>query len=139
MIIYAPLTAIGGIVMAVGKSPSMSWIIALACIVLIGMILVIAAIAMPKFKIMQVLVDKLNLVSRETLGGMMVIRAFNRQEFEKERFAGANGDLADTSRLINRVMALMMPAMTLIMNGTTMLVVWVGAHQIAGLLFRSAI
>ncbi|NCB52772.1 MAG: ABC transporter ATP-binding protein [Clostridia bacterium] len=131
IICYAPIMAIGGIIMAVGKSVSMSWIIAVACAVLIGMIMVMAAIAMPKFKAMQKLVDRLNLVSRENLSGMMVIRAFNRQEYEKNRFSDANKDLTDTNLFVNRVMSFMMPAMMFIMNGTTLLVVWVGAHQIA--------
>ncbi|MGI5971708.1 MAG: ABC transporter ATP-binding protein [Oscillospiraceae bacterium] len=131
MVIYAPLMAIGGIVMAVNKSVSMSWIIAVACIALIGMITVISAVAMPKFKIMQKLVDRLNLVSREILSGMMVIRAFNREGYEKTRFTAANKELTDTGLFINRVMSFMGPAMTLIMNGTTLLVVWVGARHIA--------
>ncbi|MGE4486154.1 MAG: ABC transporter ATP-binding protein, partial [Oscillospiraceae bacterium] len=131
MICYAPILGIGGIIMAVSKSVSMSWIIAVACSVLIGLIMVMMSIAMPKFKIIQKLVDKLNLVSRENLSGMMVIRAFNRQEFEKNRFTSANDDLTKTNLFVNRVMSFMMPAMMLIMNGTTLLVVWVGAHQIA--------
>ena len=131
MVIYSPIMAIGGIVMALRESVSMSWIIAVACIVLIGLILVLASITMPKFKIMQKLVDRLNLVSRENLSGMMVVRAFNRQDYEKDRFEDVNKDLTDTNLFVNRVMTFMMPAMTLIMNGTTMLIVWVGAHQIA--------
>ncbi|MGD9676735.1 MAG: ABC transporter ATP-binding protein [Vulcanibacillus sp.] len=131
MICYAPILAIGGIIMAVGKSPSMSWIIALAVIVLLGMILIIMVIALPKFKAIQKLVDKLNLVSRENLSGLMVVRAFGTQNHEKKRFDVANKDLTDTSLFINRVMVFMMPVMMFIMNGTTVLVVWVGAHQIA--------
>lgn len=131
MVIYSPIMAIGGIVMALRESVSMSWIIAVACITLIGLILVLASITMPKFKVMQKLVDKLNLVSRENLTGMMVVRAFNRQDYEKKRFEKVNRDLTDTNLFVNRVMTFMMPVMTLIMNGTTMLIVWVGAHQIA--------
>jgi ATP-binding cassette subfamily B multidrug efflux pump len=130
MICYAPIMGIGGIIMAINKSASMSWIIAVACIVLVGMIIVIMAIAMPKFKAIQKLVDKLNLVSRENLSGMMVIRAFGTQEHEKKRFDTANGNLTQTNLFVNRVMVFMMPAMTLIMNGVTLIIVWVGAHQI---------
>ena len=132
MIVLAPIMAIGGIIMAVGKSASMSWIIAASCLTLIGVIMVVAAVAMPKFKIMQKLVDKINLVARENLSGMMVIRAFNRQKFEKDRFSEANRNLTDVTLFVNRVMVFMMPVMMLIMNGTTLLVVWVGAHQISG-------
>lgn len=131
MITYAPILGIGGIIMAINKSQSMSWIIAVAVIVLIGMIIVIMAIAMPKFKIIQKQVDRLNLVSRESLSGMMVIRAFGTQQHEKERFETANADLTNTNLFVSRVMVFMMPAMTLIMNGTTLIVIWVGAHQIA--------
>jgi len=131
MVCYAPIMAIGGIVMALRKSSSMSWIIALACVILIGIIAVVMSIAMPKFKLIQKLVDRLNLVSRENLSGMMVIRAFATQGHEKERFEAANEDLTKTNLFVSRVMVFLMPAMTLIMNGTTLLVVWVGAHQIA--------
>jgi ATP-binding cassette, subfamily B, multidrug efflux pump len=109
----------------------MSWIIAVACIVLIGLILIVISIAMPKFKAIQKMVDRLNLVSRENLSGMMVIRAFGTQDYEKDRFDKANNDLTSTSLYINRIMVIMMPAMTLIMSCTTLLIVWVGAHQIA--------
>ncbi|MEG0383192.1 MAG: ABC transporter ATP-binding protein [Solibacillus sp.] len=131
MFCYAPIMGIGGVIMAINKSASMSWIIATACIALVGMIAVIMAIAMPKFKIMQKLVDKLNLVSRENLSGMMVIRAFGTQEHEKNRFGEANEDLTQTNLFVNRIMVFMMPSMMLIMNGVTLLIVWVGAHQIA--------
>ena len=131
MICYAPIMGIGGVIMAINKSASMSWIIATACIALIGMIIVILVIAMPKFKIIQKLVDKLNLVSRENLSGMMVIRAFGTQEHEKKRFGEANEDLTQTNLFVNRIMVFMMPSMMLIMNGITLLIVWVGAHQIA--------
>ena len=131
MVCYAPIMGIGGIIMAVNKSASMSWIIAVACIVLIGLILVIMSIAMPKFKIIQKLVDKLNLVSRENLSGMMVIRAFVTQEHEKKRFEAANEDLTKTNLFVSRVMVFMMPVMMLIMNGATLIIIWVGSHQIA--------
>ena len=131
MLCYAPIMCIGGIVMAVGKSPSMSWIIALAGLILVALIVVIYIVAMPKFKSMQKLVDKLNLVSRENLSGLPVIRAFGTREHEEERFDEANTDLTKTGLFVNRVMIFMMPIMMLIMNGISLLVVWVGAHQIS--------
>ena len=131
MVCYAPIMGVGGVVMALQKSVSMSWIIALAVIVLIGIIIVLFSIVMPKFKIVQKLIDRLNLVSRENLNGLMVIRAFGTQKFEEERFDKANRDLTKNSLFVNRALALMMPAMMLIMNGVTLLIVWVGAKQIA--------
>lgn len=130
MVIYAPITGVGGIIKAVGKSSSMTWIIALAVLALVGLILVVFSIAMPKFRLIQKLVDKLNLVTRENLSGMMVIRAFNTQGFEEQRFDRANRELTDTSLFVNRVMVFMMPAMMLIMNGISLLIVWVGAVYI---------
>ena len=129
--IYAPIIGIGGAVMALGKSSSMSWIIVLAVVIILGMIGIIASIAMPRFKIMQKFVDKLNLVSRENLSGMMVIRAFATQKFEEERFDKANRELADNNLFVFRAMAMMMPVMMLVMNGVSLLIVWVGGHQIA--------
>ena len=131
LICYAPIMATGGIIMAVSKSAAMSWIIAAACTVLVGMIMVIMSIALPKFMSMQKLVDKLNLVAREHLSGLMVIRAFVTQKHEKERFEGANDDLTRTSLFVNRVMVFLMPAMMLIMNGVTLIILWVGSHHIA--------
>ncbi|WP_279380024.1 ABC transporter ATP-binding protein [Sporosalibacterium faouarense] len=131
MVFYAPIMGVGGVIRALDKSTSMSWIIALAVIVLLGMILIIFSIAMPKFKKIQKLVDRINLVTRENLSGMMVIRAFNTQKFEEKRFDKANQEFTNTSLFVNRVMAFMFPAMMLIMNGVTLLIVWVGAHQIA--------
>ncbi|MCE5195728.1 MAG: ABC transporter ATP-binding protein/permease [Negativicutes bacterium] len=131
LICYAPIMGIGGVMMAIRKSSSMSWIIAVAVITLGGMIVVITSIALPKFKIIQQLVDKLNLVSRENLSGMMVIRAFGTQTYERQRFEKANQDLTATNLFVNRIMVFMMPAMMLIMNATTLMIVWVGAHQIA--------
>jgi len=131
MLLYAPILAVGGIFMAVSKSASMSWIIAVACSVLIGMILIVLAITLPRFKLVQKLVDNLNLVARENLSGLMVIRAFGTRDFEKDRFDKANKDLTKVNLFINRTMAFMMPAMMLIMNSVMLLVVWVGAHQIS--------
>ncbi|MDD3904727.1 MAG: ABC transporter ATP-binding protein, partial [Sphaerochaeta sp.] len=131
MICYAPIMGIGGVIMALDKSSSMSWIIAVACLVLVGMILILMSVVMPKFKAIQNFVDKLNLVSRENLTGLMVIRAFGTQNHEKKRFANANEDLTKTTLFVNRVMSLMSPFMTLVMSVVSILIVWVGAHQIA--------
>lgn len=131
MVIYAPIMGAGGVMKALNKSSSMTWIIALAVVVLLGLILTVFTVAMPKFKIIQKLIDRLNLVTRENLTGMMVIRAFNTQDFEERRFDSANKDLTNTNLFVNRVMVFMMPAMMLVMNGVTLLIVWVGAHQIA--------
>ncbi|NMC57243.1 MAG: ABC transporter ATP-binding protein [Eubacteriaceae bacterium] len=131
MICYAPIMATGGIIMALKKSVSMSWIIAVAVIALVGIIMIVMAIALPKFKIMQQLVDKLNLVSRENLSGMMVIRAFVTQQHEKDRFDKANDDITKTQLFIGRSMVSLMTGIMLIMNCITLVIVWVGAHQIA--------
>jgi ATP-binding cassette, subfamily B, multidrug efflux pump len=131
MVFYAPIIGIGGVIRAIGKSANMWWIIALAVVVLLGLILTVFAIALPKFKIIQSLIDRLNLVTRENLSGMMVIRAFNMQGFEEARFDKANKDLTSNSLFINRVMVVMMPVMMLVMNGVTLLIIWVGAHQVA--------
>jgi len=131
LVIYAPIIGVGGVIRALAKSTSMWWLIALAVIVLLGMILTIFSISLPKFKSMQGLVDRLNLVTRESLGGMMVIRAFNMQSFEEKRFDKANTDLTNTTLFVNRIMVIMMPLMMLIMNGLSLAIIWVGAHQIA--------
>jgi ATP-binding cassette subfamily B protein len=131
MMCFAPIMGIGSIVLAVQKSPSMSWILVLAVIVVIGIIAVVFSIAMPKFRIVQKLVDRLNLVSREHLSGLMVIRAFGTQKFEQGRFAKANDDLTAVNRFVNRIMVVMMPAMSLVMNGVGLLIIWVGAQKIA--------
>ena len=131
MMCYAPIMGIGGVIMALNKSVSMSWIIAAAVLVLIGIIWIIFTIAMPKFKMLQKLIDKLNLVSRENLSGMMVIRAFGNQKHEEDRFENANRNLAFTQRFTNRVLSLMMPVMTLLMNVVMLAIVWWGGHAIA--------
>ncbi len=131
MVFYAPIMGVGGVIKALDKSTSMSWIIVLAVILLVGIIAIVFSIALPKFKAIQKLVDRLNMVTRENLSGMMVIRAFNTQKFEEERFDKANKDLTNTNLFVSRVMVFLMPAMMLIMNGVTVLIVWVGAHQIA--------
>ncbi len=131
MVFYAPIIGIGGIIHAVNKSASMWWIIALAVISLVGLIAVVFVIAVPKFKIIQSLVDRLNLIGRENLIGMMVIRAFNRQKYEEARFEQANRDLTQTSLFINRVFVVVMPFMMIILNGISVLIIWVGAGQVA--------
>ena len=131
MVIYAPIIGIGGIIRAIGKSTSMWWLIALAVVVLLGLILTIFSITLPRFKKMQKLIDRLNLVARENLLGMMVIRAFNMQEFEEKRFDAANQDLTANSLFVNRIMVLMMPVMTILMNGLSLMIIWVGSHQVA--------
>jgi ATP-binding cassette, subfamily B, multidrug efflux pump len=131
LLFFAPIMGIGGVIRAVNKSPNMWWIIALAVALLILLIVIVFFIAVPKFTIIQKLIDRLNLVTRENLSGMMVIRAFNKQGFEEKRFDKANKDLAGVTRFINRVMATMMPVMMLIMNGLSIFIIWIGAHQIA--------
>jgi ATP-binding cassette subfamily B protein len=130
MVFYAPIIGVGGIIRALEKSTSMSWVIALAVIILLGMVGIVFAIALPKFKKIQKLIDRLNLVTREHLSGLMVVRAFNTQKFEEERFDTANRDVTKTELFVNRVMVVLMPAIMFVMNGTMLLIVWVGAHQI---------
>ena len=131
MVFYAPIMGVGGVIHALAKSTSMSWIIALAVVCMLLLIMVVFVTAMPRFRIVQRLIDRLNLVVRENLEGMLVIRAFNTQKFEEKRFDKANRDLTDNSLFINRVMAAMMPTMMLIMNLVTILIVWVGAKQVS--------
>lgn len=131
LLFFAPIMGIGGVIRAVDKSPNMWWIIALAVGILILLIVVVFVISIPKFTIIQKLIDRLNLVTRENLSGMMVIRAFNKQDFEEQRFDKANKDLANVTLFINRVMSTMMPVMMLVMNGLSVLIIWTGAHQIA--------
>ena len=130
IVLYAPILAIGGIIQVFQTNVSMSWIIGLA-VVLIGLvILVLFLVAMPKFRIMQTLVDKVNLVMREILTGLSVIRAFSTQKYEEERFDKANRDLTRTNLFVNRAMTFMMPVMMLVMNGISVLIMWNGAHGI---------
>ena len=130
IVLYAPILAIGGVIQVFQTNVSMSWIIGLA-VVLIGLvILVLFLVAMPKFKILQTLVDKVNLVMREILTGLPVIRAFSNQKHEEERFDDANKMLTKTNLFVNRAMTFMMPVMMLIMNGVSVLIMWNGAHGI---------
>lgn len=135
MLLYAPILGIGGVYKVIQTGANMGWIIVLAVLVILGFVLVLMAVAMPKFKAMQKLVDALNLVSREILTGLSVIRAFGREKKEEERFDEANRNLTRTQLFTNRVMTLMMPGMMLVMYGITVLIVWVSAHRVdAGVL-----
>ncbi len=131
MVVYAPILGVGGVIRAVEKSASMWWLIAIAVVALLALIIIVFLIAVPKFKLMQDLIDRLNLVTRENLSGMMVIRAFNKQEAEGQRFDLANRDLTDTSLFVARVMVTMMPLMMVLMNGLSLAIIWVGSHQVA--------
>ena len=128
IVIYAPILGIGGIVRVAGTDTGLSWIIVLAVVLLLCLVFVLMQVAMPRFKKMQKLVDRLNLVSREILTGIMPIRAFSREKFEEARFDEANRDLMKTQLFTNRTMTFMMPGMTLIMNGVSLLIVWFGGH-----------
>lgn len=130
MVLYAPILAIGGIIMVSQTNLAMSWIIVLAIVVIGIVIALLIALALPKFKIMQKLIDRVNLVSREMLTGMSVIRAFDRQEYEEARFDEASTALYKTQLFTNRVMTFMMPTMMLVMNGVSVLIVWVGGSYI---------
>ena len=126
MVAYAPILGIGGVLHVIGSRSGLSWIVVLDVALLLLLILFLMNMAMPKFKIMQTLVDRLNLVSREILTGIMPVRAFSREQFEEQRFDKANKDLMGTQLFTNRAMVAMMPFMTLIMNGTSLLIVWFG-------------
>ena len=130
IVLYAPILAIGGIWQVFQTNASMSWIIALAVVLIALVILVLFLVAMPKFKILQTLVDKVNLVMREILTGLPVIRAFSTERHEEKRFDAANIDLTKTNLFVNRAMTFMMPVMMLIMNGVSVLIMWTGAHGI---------
>jgi ATP-binding cassette subfamily B protein len=130
IVIYAPILAIGGIVKVLNTNVSMTWIIALAVFLILCLVGTLFGVAMPKFKLMQKLIDRLNLVTREILTGLSVIRAFHKEEQEEKRFDIANQDLTKTSLFVNRIMTFMMPIMMLIMNGIAVLIVWSGGHSI---------
>lgn len=131
MVFYAPIMGVGGIIRAIDKDSSMWWIIAVGVAALLSLIVVVFSVTLPKFKAMQNLIDRLNLVLRENLSGMMVIRAFNMQPFEEQRFDKANQDLTGTTLFINRVMVAMFPTMIFIMNGLSLLIIWIGSQQVA--------
>ena len=130
IVFYAPILAIGGVIKVLNSDASMAWIIGIAVTAILSLVITMFVVAIPKFKKVQKLVDRLNQVTREILSGISVIRAFNNQKHEDKKFDAANIDLTKVNLFINRVMALMMPAMMLILNGVTLLIVWVGAHQV---------
>ena len=130
MVLYAPIMAIGGILKVSKTNVDMFWIIGLAVLLIVMVVAVLFIVVMPKFKIVQNMVDKLNLVSREILTGLPVIRAFHTEKHEEERFDKANKDLTKLNLFVNRAMTFMMPTMMLVMNGITVLIVWVGGHSI---------
>ena len=136
MLFYSAILGVGGAIKAISESRTLSWTIVGAVLALVVLIIILFYMVMPRMRIMQTLVDKVNLISRENLEGMLVIRAFNTQKFEEARFDAANTTLTDTGLFINRAMMMMMPTMMFIMNVTTVLIVWVGAHQIAALADR---
>ncbi|MDE6763035.1 MAG: ABC transporter ATP-binding protein, partial [Oscillospiraceae bacterium] len=130
MVLYAPIMGIGGVIKVVRTGTGMGWIIFIAVAAILMLVAVLMSVAMPKFKMMQKLIDRLNLVTREILTGLPVIRAFSREEYEEQRFDTANKNLMQTQLFTNRVMTVMMPFMTLIMNGISVLIVWFGAKGI---------
>ena len=131
MVLYAPILAIGGVLQVMKTNVSMSWIIGLAVIIIAFVVLLLFLVVMPKFKVLQNLVDKLNLVTREVLTGLPVIRAFSTEKHEEERFDDANRTLTKTNLFVNRAMTFMMPVMMLVMNGVSVLIVWTGEHGIS--------
>lgn len=130
IVFYAPILGIGGIVKVVKSGAGMGWVIVVAVVSILSLVGVLFVFAIPKFKIVQKLVDKLNLVTRESLTGMLVIRAFSTQKYEEEKFERANMNLTKTNLFVNRAMSMMMPLMMFIMNGVTLLIVWVGSHRV---------
>ncbi len=130
MVLYAPILGIGGVIKVLNTNTSMTWIIGLAIVVILGIVLTLFITVMPRFKILQKLVDKVNLVTREILTGLPVIRAFSTQKHEEERFDKANMDLTKTNLFVNRIMSGMMPLMMFVMNGVTLLIVWNGGKGI---------
>ncbi|MFN3741652.1 MAG: ABC transporter ATP-binding protein [Anaerolineales bacterium] len=133
LVFYAPILAMGGMIRALNTAPSMGWIIGLMVVVLMGIILGVFSVTLPRFKLIQTLMDNLNRILRENLTGIMVVRAFNRQEHERERFDRANRELTQVNLFVNRVMVIMMPLMMFLMSAVSVLVLWVGAHQVADL------
>ena len=131
MLCFAPIMGLGGLIMGLRKCPQLAWVLGLALVLMLTLILVLFKVALPRFKRMQSLVDRLNLVSREELSGLMVVRAFANQDFMQKRFDSANKDLTGNTLFVNRAMATMLPVMTLVMNGISLLIVWFGGKQIA--------
>ena len=131
MVFFAPILGIGGIIRALDKAPSMWWIIAVMVVVLLGVVAAAFTTTLPRFKLIQTFIDNLNRVIRENLSGMMVVRAFNRQDFEEKRFDKANRDLTGNMLFVSRVMVILMPIMMFLMSGVSVLVVWIGSHEVA--------
>ncbi|MCL2380324.1 MAG: ABC transporter ATP-binding protein/permease [Treponema sp.] len=131
LLVYAPILGVGGIIRALGRDVSMTWIIALATLCLVGIMVILFIIALPKYKMIQGLIDRLNLVSRENLSGILIVRAFSTQRFEKKRFDKANRDLTGTNLYVDQAFAFMTPGIMLILNLTTAIIVWVGARQVS--------
>lgn len=130
MVFYAPILGVGGVIRALNTNTSMAWIVGVGVLGILTLVIVLFSVAIPRFKKLQKLVDKVNRVMRESLTGMLVIRAFNTQKIEEKKFDDANRDLTKTNLFVSRLMAVMMPTMMLIMNAITLLIVWVGAHEI---------
>ncbi|MES5894003.1 ABC transporter transmembrane domain-containing protein [Bacillus cereus group sp. RP43] len=130
IVFYAPILGIGGIIKVLTTDLSMGWIIAVAVIAILSLVIGLFSIAIPKFKSIQKLVDKINLITRESLTGMLVIRAFNNQKHEEKKFEKGNQDLTKTNLFVSRLMSFMMPMMMFIMNAVTVLIIWVGSHQV---------
>jgi ATP-binding cassette subfamily B protein len=133
MLFFAPLMGFGAVTRAMAKAASMWWILALAVVTLISIVVLLFSISLPKFKIVQKLTDRLNLVAREHLTGMLVIRGFNMQSYEENRFDKSNLELTAVTLFLNRLMVVLMPVMMLIMNGLSLTIIWVGAHEVASL------
>lgn len=129
-VFYAPILGVGGVLRALNTNTSMAWIIGVGVLSILTLVIILFSIATPKFRKVQKLIDKVNLVMREALNGLMVIRAFNNQEYEEKKFDEANKDLTRTNLFVSRLMVLMMPLMMLIMNGITLLIIWIGAHEV---------
>ena len=130
IVFYAPILGVGGFLKAIKTDTSMSWVIGVSVLAILSLVLVMFGVAIPKFRIIQKLIDKLNLVTRESLTGMLVIRAFGTQKKEEEKFEKANTDLTNTNLFVSRIMSGMFPLMMLILNGVILLIVWVGSHQV---------
>ncbi|MEI4831403.1 ABC transporter ATP-binding protein [Bacillus sp. FJAT-53711] len=130
IVFYAPILGIGGVIKVLTTDLSMGWIIAVAVIAILSLVIGLFSVAIPKFKSIQKLVDKINLITRESLTGMLVIRAFNNQKYEEKKFEKGNQDLTRTNLFVSRLMSFMMPMMMFIMNAVTVLIIWVGAHQV---------
>ena len=132
IVLYAPILGLGGVIRVLNTDASMTWILGVAVILILAVIFVLFQVAMPKFTVLQILVDKLNLVTREILTGIPVIRAFSREKHEEERFEEANARLTKTNLFVNRCMTFMMPTMMLIMNGVSVLIIYSGAYAVDG-------